>query len=179
MDRTVSKYRRYFIVLAMLIAASLVSRFAVTARRPVAAVPAASPLPSDAASIPTTSVAVPSEPVAAESAAPFPESAQQICGCASPPTVLTNENGPDANAVDFHSEATNATDPGVELAGQISPGAMRFENEIRPIFVDHCYRCMVRTVRRPGFVLIAERASSWLLLQGSYRWCQAIQMPVQ
>ena len=141
MDRTVSKYRRYFIVLAMLIAASLVSRFAVTARRPVAAVPAASPLPSDAASIPTTSVAVPSEPVAAESAAPFPESAQQICGCASPPTVLTNENVPDANAVDFHSEATNATDPGVELAGQISPGAMRFENEIRPIFVDHCYRC--------------------------------------
>ena len=84
---------------------------------------------------------MPSEPVAAESAAPFPESAQQICGCASPPTVLTNENGPDANAVDFHSEATNATDPGVELAGQISPGAMRFENEIRPIFVDHCYRC--------------------------------------
>ena len=131
MDRFVSKFRRYAGVLVLLVAGALLYRFAVMARRPIPGNPASLDAPSNPIDIPTATA---TESIA-EPVPQIPQTVQQICGCQLPSSTPLADSSLAADSEGFPSG------PSAERADETSPAAIRFEREIRPVFVDHCYQC--------------------------------------
>lgn len=132
MDRFVSQFRRCAGVLLLLVAAALLYRFAVTARQQIPADPASLDVPASPVESPTATA---TESIA-EPVAQIPQTVQQICGCELPSADNILFGNTEARPRD-----PEFREPGAERADEVSPAAVRFEREIRPVFADHCYQC--------------------------------------
>jgi len=120
MDHVANKTRRFLSVLAMLVAAVLVWRIAGTARQN----PPAIPVPTDANSNQRADIVAAAAATPLNTSVPDPgsQSVNQICECVPLAEV--------------------SSDPFVpETSVRVSPQALHFEQQIRPILVDNCYRC--------------------------------------
>jgi hypothetical protein len=138
MDRIDRKFRRYAGALGVFVAAVLTWRYVVLERpeKPPAEVPAnvaTPPLPDPASVLPMPPAAI--DPVA------VPKSIQELCGCGSPLSVAPADAVSEQPTNHSSGETLLTAVPGTAEAVHPSAAAVRFEREIQPIFVDHCYRC--------------------------------------
>lgn len=91
------------------------------------------PLPDPASAV-TVTTAQGDHPVA-------PKTIQELCGCGSPSLIVPAgvESEHSTNNSAGATPLTTATGAAEAVDGSLA--AIRFEREIQPIFVDHCYRC--------------------------------------